>query len=151
MKLSLSFIVLLFVKFVASGGDNPCGQFLTRTLEIIKEFNQKSQDLREKSFVNLEVVFKSKTMTVQEQQDNIAKIILDAKENFDILEDQAYLNLGILINKNPKVIARKLLQASEVTEFPFTCIMDDADSISFTANIANKAVADFGNKLLSEL
>lgn len=148
----LNLLVLsIYVLTADAGGGDPCGRFIPRLLQIMQNYDNNSTKLKEQGLSDLESAFRSKTFTIDEQREKISSIILEVKEKFDILEDGAYVSLGSLINRNPKVIARKMIQSSSVTEFPFLCVMDDADSISLNANLANKAVHDFGNKLLSEL
>jgi hypothetical protein len=151
MKLFSGVFLLLIIQTVKSGGDNLCGNFTSSVISLQQEFDIASKLLQENSFAMLGTIFDNVSLTKKEKQDKITTFMDQSKQVFQNLEDEVYKKLGTLIGKDPDIIARKLLHAFDVTEFPFVCVMKDADYISFRSNIIAKSVNDYANKIYAEL
>lgn len=151
MKIIIAIFVICFVEFAAAGGDDLCGKFTVSALKIHQQFEIAAKILRENSFLLVEKVFNNNTMTVEQKQTRITTLLEQSKTIFDNLEEDAYKDLGVLIGKDPGIIAKKMLHSVEITEFPFICVMKDADYISITSNTIQRSVADYANKISAEL
>lgn len=151
MKASCGVFLIFLIKVVASGGDSSCGKFKPSILAIVQKFDDASKLLKETSFTLLQNTFNNKTLPIEQKAYRIDELSTQSKQNFDTIENVAYNQLGQLIEKDPKVIARKLLHAFDVTEPPFVCVMKDADYISLTSNTMQRSVTDYANKIIAEL
>lgn len=146
-----SIVLLSSIKLVASGGGGFCSQYTSSILSIHQGFDIASKLLKENSFAMLEKVFHNNTTPVEVKQQKITAILVQAKPIFDNLESEAYRDLGHLIGKDPQIIATKLFHAFDVTDFPFVCVMKDANYISVNSNTIQKSVTDYANKIFAEL
>lgn len=151
MKVISAILLILSVEYSVTGGGKFCGQYTSSILSIVKNFDSAAKMQKENSFLEIEKAFNNKTIPLEERGIKIYEISDQSKQNFDKLETKAYEDLGKLIGRDPNIIARKLLHASDVSEFPFVCVMEEADYISLQTNIISKSVTTYANKCISEL
>lgn len=151
MKVVLVVFVIFSIKYVVSGGGNPCGQFTSSSLSIVNKFDIASKSQKENSFSQIEKLFNNRTMPIEQRGMKIYAVSDESKQTLDHLESKAYVDLGKLIDRDPNVIARKLLTHFNVTDFPFVCVMDEADHISLQTNLISRSIKEYANKCISEL
>lgn len=151
MKLVSTFLSCFLVCSVAAVISDPCDQFKLQISTIQTDFKGSLATEKEKFVTELEIIFFEESTTNQEKQSQIESVLSKSKENFELLKNKAFENIGKLIDADPRVISMKLLHAYNIVKFPYICAMLDAELIAASGKTSEKYVFDYGNKLMAEL